>query len=187
MNEDIALLEACLEGDEQAWKRLQKLVEAILLEVGYFHSSHVHAPPDILQETMVVLINQDMRALRQFRGRGSLRAYLRTIVRRVLARLVKKESSIQSGYISDVAPPLEPQAGNDFQEQVVNRILVYHLLDTMINSLDKHILYLDSLGYSSKEIADLLSRLEHRPISPELVRQRKVRALRYLRKKLSHQ
>ena len=182
MQDDMGLVNSCLAGEQSGWISLRKIIESILAETEFFLSSPAVEQEDLIQESLLAVINQNMRALQEFKGNSSLRTYLRTIVRRVAIKIFQRERQYMERQVSDIARSEGESKGGDLLEVIAIR----HLIQTQLSPMDQRILYLVTLGHTSEEIADILTRIEHRPISPTQVRQRKSRAVRRLRRLLSH-
>lgn len=91
-NLDRDLLARCLQGKPEAWEdfvdRFLGLITYVVTEVA--RSRSIGLPEavrdDVVADVFLVLIDQDFRTLRRFRGQSSLGTYLVVVARRIAIR-----------------------------------------------------------------------------------------------------
>ncbi len=175
MTDDNVLLNGCLSNEEWAWLEVRRMLFAFLYGVGRERCGLSPGDvPDVVQETLLALLADDMHPLRQFRGRSRLFTYLASIALNVcrtwLSRRRPSEASAEQYLLSAASGP----AVND-------ALLSFWLVaEELLLPLDVQILRLDAEGYSAEEIASSLSTTS-RLLTPNNVYVRKHRALRKLR------
>ncbi len=88
---DLLLVQNCLAGREGSWEAFVERFTPLLAEACRRTLRRCRRPSgpqevkDMLQQVFLALLSQDLRALRGYRGRGSLTSYLAAVaVRRVL-------------------------------------------------------------------------------------------------------
>ena len=174
--EDQALIERCLQGDEEAWAALAALVQQLvggLVAAGWLDAD---AREDVVQEVLALLARDENRALHGFVGRSRLSTYLGAIVVRVAQRAQSAASRRPLG--AEDLPTTDSRPVEDGLE-------LWVVARQVLSATDVFILRLATEGHTSNEIASLLSRLSGRPWKAATVRQRKHRALRKLGQALS--
>ena len=177
MHRDQDLIDRCLHGDEDAWGVLSDLIKRLTAGLSATSSLQADAQQDMTQEVLSTLLHDQCRALRQFAGRSLLSTYLATIVRRVAA-------CHRQGH--------EPVADTEILEEIVgvtdthaSHVEMWTVIQQALSPTDVLILRLDAASYTSDEIAEMLTRLHNRPWRSETIRQRKSRAIRRVRRKMS--
>jgi RNA polymerase sigma-70 factor (ECF subfamily) len=101
---DRSLLDRCLNRKPRAWEdfvdRFMGLVVHVINHTAQCRSINLSAADreDLAAEVFLEIIENDMAALRHFRGKSSLATYLTVIARRVVVRkLVEGHSSVPLG------------------------------------------------------------------------------------------
>src|SRR5437868_9925056 len=101
---DRTLLERCLHSKPRAWEyvvdRFMGLVVHVINHTAQCRSINLSAADreDLAAEVFLAIVDDDMGALRHFRGRSSLATYLTVIARRVVVRkLVEGRSAVPLG------------------------------------------------------------------------------------------
>ena len=114
-NLDRDLLARCLQGKPEAWEdfvdRFLGLISYVVTDVARSRSIALPdaARDDVVADVFLVLIDQDFRTLRKFRGQSSLGTYLVVVARRIA---VRKLAEIQRR--RQVSLPVDP-VGDDGQ------------------------------------------------------------------------
>jgi DNA-directed RNA polymerase specialized sigma24 family protein len=177
--DDTSLVRACLDGDEAAWAELRGLVERLArgLAAPRFGLDPQQIQ-DVVQATLVELLDHECRALRTFKGRSCLSTYLATFVLRVAARLHHGHGSLAPGALGLLEEPLKAT------DRQTSSVEVWAVIEQVLPLIDLLILHLGAAGYTADEIAAMLSRLHSHPWRAEAVRQRKSRAIRRVRQVL---
>ena len=101
---DRSLLDRCLHRKPRAWEdfvdRFMGLVVHVINHTAQCRSINLSAADreDLASEVFLAIVDNDMAALRHFRGKSSLATYLTVIARRVVVRkLVDGHSSVPLG------------------------------------------------------------------------------------------
>lgn len=100
MNEwnDTDLIEACLAGDERAWKtlieRYSRLIYSIPLRLGFSGT----VADEVFQETCVILLHK----LDTLRDRARLSSWLITVTRNTCTRHWQRENTVQQSDLTEV-------------------------------------------------------------------------------------
>jgi RNA polymerase sigma-70 factor (ECF subfamily) len=101
---DRSLLDRCLTRKPRAWEdfvdRFMGLVVHVINHTAQCRSTTLSAADreDLAAEVFLAIVDNDMAALRHFRGKSSLATYLTVIARRVVVRkLVEVHSSVPLG------------------------------------------------------------------------------------------
>jgi RNA polymerase sigma factor (sigma-70 family) len=166
--DDRTLVEACIAGDGAAWAELRAIVARLAVGAARSYRLASHLIEDCTQATLEAVVKDNCAALRRIEGEGKLRGYLGTIVYRT-ARAYQREAGREAPLRYDATAV---QADED--ESVVADLLAH------LSRADRLIAGWDLDGYPAPAIADLLSRLEGRPVTPAAIRKR----LERIRKKL---
>ena len=174
--EDQALIERCLQRDEEAWAALAALVQRLVSGLVAAGRLGADAREDVVQEVLALLVRDENRALRGFAGRSRLSTYLGAIVVRVAQRA--QSAASRGPLTAEDLPTADARPTEDGVE-------LWVVAQQVLSATDVVILRLATEGHTSEEIASLLSRLSGRPWKATTVRQRKHRALRKLRQALS--
>lgn len=171
---DQELVERCLQGDESAWAVLGAMIERLTTGLVATGRLDYGRCDDVAQEVKAELLRDDCGALRRFEGRSRLTTYLGAIVVRVAGRLQQDDSPALSFELLD---GLFNGAG-----ELLAWAETWIAIEQTIAPLNVLILRLETAGYTSEEIAFMLSHLTGRPWTAEAVRQRRSRAIRQLRR-----
>ena len=188
--DDSYLRSGCLERDPQAWVELVQMVERLargLAAPRYNLSASM--VEDIAQITMVEILKNDMRLLRDFQGRSALSTYLGTIVLRIAGaqvRAIRREQSLDEMPDPDYRAHSYRGHASLPQDVALNR-LTYQEIFENLNPVDRTILMLTADGYPAQEIAQIVTRRHRQPFNAASVRKRKERALRALRRNLKQE
>jgi RNA polymerase sigma-70 factor (ECF subfamily) len=101
---DRSLLDRCLQRKPRAWEdfvdRFMGLVVHVINHTAQCRSINLSSADreDLASEVFLAIVDNDMAALRHFRGKSSLATYLTVIARRVVVRkLVDGHSSVPLG------------------------------------------------------------------------------------------
>jgi len=132
---------------------------------------------DLAQEVKAELLRHDCAALRRFEGRSRLNTYLGAIVVR-MARRLQQENKIPVSF--DLLDELLDGAGES-----LNRAEIWIAIEQTISPLNVLILRLEAAGYTSEEIARMVTHLTRQSWTAEAIRQRRARAIRQLREAIS--
>jgi DNA-directed RNA polymerase specialized sigma24 family protein len=176
---DQELVDLCLQSDEEAWAALSDLIKRLVGSLSATRWLDAGAQEDVAQEVLAELLHDQCRALRRFAGRSRFSTYLATIVLRVAARLHRGPRPLV---------PSDPGLVEELSKVTDRKTLyveMWAVIQQILSSTDVLILRLGAAGYTSDEIAGMLSRLDNRPWRAEAVRQRKSRAIRRVRQALS--
>jgi len=173
--DDEELLPACQRGDPVAWaslrEQISRLAPALFVAEGGLSAEDLN---DVVQETLTTLLADDCRALRAFRGESSLMTYLAAITRRVGRRVLAYRWT-DVPLSQDDPPRIAPSLTQE----------IWLIAEQTLKSNDLLVLRLGAQGYTTEEIAETLSRIENRPLTAGVIRQRRHRALLRLRRALS--
>ena len=176
-NDDL-LVERCLKGDAEAWKKLVELVRELGLKSLLGRSRWaLQDIEDVVQQTSLALLDDDFRILRSY---DSERARLRTFLAGVFTREALRYARRRFGREQLWVDPPQP-AGRDATAKAVARLDAWDVIQQACSPTDALILRLTAWGYRSDEIADILTRALGRPMSKDNVRQRRKRAYDRLR------
>ncbi len=99
---DRKLLSDLLAGQSGTWKlfvdRFTSLILQVIQHTAHAHSLKLNADDmeDLCADTFAELLNRDMQALRNFRGRCSLATYLGVITRRIVVRKLAQHRHLQA-------------------------------------------------------------------------------------------
>lgn len=170
--DDRTLVQACIAGDEAAWSELRAIVARLAAGAVRRYRLASHLIEDCTQATLEAVVKDDCAALRRIADGERLRGYLGAIVYRT-ARAYQREAGRVQPLRDTVAGP-----ESDESESVVEELL------TRLSPQDRLIARWHLDGYTAPVIADLLSRLEGRPVTPAAVRKRLERIRRKLRGEL---
>ncbi len=176
---DQELVDLCLQSDDEAWNALTGLIKRLIGALAATCWLDAGAQEDVAQEVLAELLRDQCRALRQFAGRSRLSTYLATIVLRVATHLHYEPGSLVLGnpeLVEELSSVADRQASYAETWAVIQQVL---------SPTDVLMLCLGAAGYTTDEIAEMLSRLHHRPWRAEAVRQRKPRAIGRVRQALS--
>ena len=118
-NLDRDLLARCLQGKPEAWEdfvdRFLGLITYVVTEVA--RSRSIGLPEavrdDVVADVFLVLIDQDFRTLRRFRGQSSLGTYLVVVARRIA---IRKLAEVQRS--RPVSLPMD-QIGDDGADEMI--------------------------------------------------------------------
>ncbi len=101
--DDADLIEACLAGDERAWKtlieRYSRLIYTIPLRLGFSETM----ADEVFQETCVVLL----RKLDTLRDRNKLSSWLMTVTRHTCTRHWQRENTVQQIDLTEIVNSVE--------------------------------------------------------------------------------
>ncbi len=111
-NLDRDLLARCLQGKPEAWEdfvdRFLALITYVVTEVASSRSMALSdaVRDDVVADVFLVLVDQDFRTLRKFRGQSSLGTYLVVVARRIAIRKLAeiqrtRQVSLPSESLSD--------------------------------------------------------------------------------------
>ena len=99
---DRKLLSDLLSLENGSWKLFVDRFDSLILQVIQ-HTAHAHSlklnaddMEDLCADTFAELLNRDMQALRNFRGRCSLATYLGVITRRIVVRKLAQHRHLQA-------------------------------------------------------------------------------------------
>jgi RNA polymerase sigma-70 factor (ECF subfamily) len=115
--DDVLLAWACVAGSEAALAALDK---AALLPAGGHARAAGFAPAlvdDALQLARMRLVLGDRPVLRTYRGRGTLAAFVRTVVLRVVIDLQRRDRETPDDDIEDVLAVSHPDPELDYMRQ----------------------------------------------------------------------
>jgi RNA polymerase sigma-70 factor (ECF subfamily) len=126
---DRELLQRCLRHEPGAWNdfvdRFLGLIYHVIHHTAYLRSVPLRPQDveDLAAEILLRLVDNDYAALRQFRGRASLAAYLTVIARRICVqelarRQAAREVQLQSGQTAEPEEPPRAQVGLETLEEV---------------------------------------------------------------------
>lgn len=96
--EELALVRACVRGEEEAWERFyaryQRLVARVAEEAlrGWGQRDAASLAQDAAADVFAHLLEDERRALAGFGGRSSLATWLRVVTRRRTGRLLRARS-----------------------------------------------------------------------------------------------
>jgi len=131
---DRNLLERCLAHQEQAWEdfvdRFMGLVMHVINHTAQCRSILLPMSDreDLAAEVMLTIVENDLAALRAFRGKSSLATYLTVIARRVVVRKMLENQSptplgdVAEQAVADTAAGAEERMTN---EEEVERLLAH--------------------------------------------------------------
>ncbi len=135
-NLDRDLLARCLQGKPEAWEdfvdRFLGLITYVVCEVARSRAIALAdaARDDVVADVFLVLIDQDYRVLRRFRGQSSLGTYLVVVARRIA---IRKLAELQRS--RQVALPAEGVSDEGASELIaVNKEEVQTLLSQLPSS-----------------------------------------------------
>ncbi len=150
---DTALIDACLAGDEEAWRalveRYSRLIYTIPLRFGFSRP----VADEVFQETCLVLLEK----LDSVRNRERLSAWLVTVTRRACIQRWRQRRSVQEVGLLEADGPLDQELEDD-----IVRVERQHLLRRSLQRLGRRCKQLiDALFYetprpSYEEIAERL-------------------------------
>lgn len=176
---DQELVDLCLQSDDEAWNALTGLIKRLIGGLAATRWLDAGAQEDVAQEVLAELLHDQCGALRQFADRSRFSTYLATIVLRVAVRLHRERGSL---VLSNPELVEELSSAADRQASYAE---TWAVIQQVLSSTDVLILRLGAAGYTTDEIAAMLSRLHNRPWRAEAIRQRKSRAVRQLHQALS--
>jgi len=178
---DEILVALCLEGDSRAWEKLLTQLRDLACKGLRGRAQWTERDiEDVVQQTCELLMKTDCRLLRQYEpNRARLRTYLGGILTNVALRYARTHFGREQLWPDPPEPP-----NSTWGEINVEAITLWHVAERVLSSEDLAILRFSNQGYRSAEIADILSRIRQRPITPAAVRKRKERALQRIRRQL---
>jgi RNA polymerase sigma-70 factor (ECF subfamily) len=169
---DRSLLDRCLSRKARAWEdfvdRFMGLVVHVINHTAQCRSINLSAADreDLAAEVFLAIVDNDMAALRHFRGRSSLATYLTVIARRVVVRkLVEGRASVALGDMVAHAESdeVEPEQRIGDQEEVgrmlgqlqgseATVVRMYHLEGKTYQEISR------SVGMPENSVGPMLSR-----------------------------
>jgi len=164
---DERLIAECLQNDATAWAALRTRIHRL---AGVW-ANRLHIAPDMIEDITQATMQEitTNRLLERFRRESSLTTYLGVIVRNVALRYSR--SNRADARLSPAIPnPHSPFAAIEIAEAL------HHLSPDEVV-----VVQLDVAGYTSDEIADALSRIAGKPVTPAAVRKQLERARRKMR------
>jgi len=174
MSNHNVLLQECLARQEQAWAELRRMLTALLYSVGRERCGLDPADvPEVVQETLLTLLADDMAVLRRFRQESLFSSYLTGVALNVCRRWRARNRVPNTVPLID---DLLPASSND-----QNNIHFWDIVEAALLPLDVRILRLHVAGYTAEEIADKLSTTDSL-LTPNNVYVRKYRALKTIKK-----
>jgi RNA polymerase sigma-70 factor (ECF subfamily) len=90
------LVTACLDGEEQAWKRFVRRYSRFILFIVHRKLKSANFPykredaEDILEDVLLTLVERDFQCLRSFQGRSKLTTWLAVLASRRAMRFIEK-------------------------------------------------------------------------------------------------
>jgi len=155
---DRKLLNDLLAGHGGGWKvfvdRFSGLIQQVIRQTAHAHSLKLTGDDaeDLCAETFSELLQRDMAALRNFRGRSSFATYLAVIARRIVVRKLTEHRFLKAlGHVN------AHQAAVDFasseipaSRQAEQRDQVDSLLSSLPEDASRllRMIYLDGLSYA---------------------------------------
>lgn len=150
---DEYLLEGCLKRDEASREGLYRKYSRDLFQCALRYTGNVEDAEDVLQEAFLLIFER----IAQFRGKGSLLAWMRTVVVREALRLYRKHTVRQQRNVSIEGSPEEQW--EDVTLPPVSQ-LDYQRLLCMVQDLPEGYRMAFNLceieGYSYEEAAEMM-------------------------------
>ncbi len=174
-NKDHELLQACVQGNTQAFEVLVYRYQSLVCAITYSGTGHFHASEELAQETFLLA----WKHLGQLQDFGKFRAWLCRIARNTVQHWLRKSRR----EVTDKALPLDRATEKESVEFEPTRIMVQREQEEVVNQALSHIpeKYRESLVLfyreekSTREVAECLG------LSENNVRQRITRARTMLR------
>ena len=127
---DRELIRRCLHHEPGAWNDFVDRFLGLMYHVVH-HTSHLRSFPlqphdveDLAAQVLLQIVDNDYAALRQFRGKSSLAAYLTVIARRTCVNELARRAAAQANHqqaahaAEEAAPPARPKPGLETLEEV---------------------------------------------------------------------
>ena len=174
MRDHNVLLQECLARQEQAWAELRRMLTALLYSVGRERCG-LDPPdvPEVVQETLLTLLADDMAVLRRFRHQSRFSTYLTGVALNVCRKWRSRYRT------TNTVPLIDDLLPATWDDQ--NRVDFWNLVEVALSSLDMRILRLYADGYTAEEIAAKLS-TPAVPLTSNNVYVRKHRALKTIKR-----